>query len=123
MILVSSLLLALQGCAWWAPVPAAAISKLPVVRVGDKLPPTGEYVVFFPAAAPVPLQLKVSGALFATPGLVESQVVLAHDLYLYKYWASRDGKSWQPSHAMLDVALTGGFGAAGLNASLQIEPR
>jgi hypothetical protein len=105
------------------PAPVDAISKLPVVRVGDKPPQEAEYVVFFPAGTAFPVKIKASGSMFASEGQFESRVALAKDLYLYKYWASHDGKSWVPSHAMLNVEFGGGLDISGLNASLKLEAR
>ncbi len=119
-LLLLSLLVSISGCAWLAPVPVETMAKLPVVRVGEK-PPQGDHVVFFPAGVPVPVKLSTSGSMFQAATQVESQVILAKDLYLYKYWASRDGKAWRPSHALMSVEFGGGFDLQGLNADIKVD--
>jgi len=82
------------------PAPTETIAKLPVVRVGSQPPQNTEYVVFYPAGFPFPVKLNTSGSLFASDKQNESQATLAKDLYLYKYWASHDGKLWKNSHEL-----------------------
>ena len=99
----------IMGCAALRPAPVESISKLSIVRVGDPAPQSTEYVVFYPAGFAFPVTLKASGSLFASEKQVKSQAILAKDLYLYKYWASHDGKTWKNSHELLGVEFGGGF--------------
>ncbi len=112
-----------MGCAAMLPAPTDEIAKLPVVRVGDQTPQNTEYVVFFPAGVPFPVKLSASGSLFASNKQIESQVALARDLYLYKYWASYDGKTWTNSHKLLGVDFGGGFDVNGLQANMKLEAK
>ena len=105
------------------PAPTDAIAKLPVVRVGGQAPQNTEYVVFYPAGFAFPVKLKASGSLFASEKQIESQATLAMDLYLYKYWASHDGKSWKNSHELLGVEFGGGFDVNGLQANVKLEAK
>lgn len=105
------------------PPPTDTIAQLPVVRVGDPAPQTGDYVVFYPAAAKVPVNLRTSGSLFKNDQTVRAQVALAKDLYVYKYWASHDGKSWTHSHTLLDVDFGGGFDLSGLQANIKLDAK
>lgn len=111
------------GCATLRPAPVESIAKLPVVRVGDPSPQNTKYVVFYPAGFAFPVKLKTSGSLFASEKQVESQVTLAKDLYLYKYWASHDGKTWKNSHELLGVQFGGGFDVTGLQANIKLEAK
>ena len=114
---------ALVGCAGLRPAPVESIAKLPIVRVGDHPPQNTEYVVFYPAGFSFPVKLKTSGSLFSSGNEIESQVALAKDLYLYKYWASHDGKTWQNSHGLLGVEFGGGFNVTGLQANIKLEAK
>ena len=105
------------------PAPTDAIAKLPVVRVGGQAPQNTEYVVFYPAGFAFPVKLKASGSLFASEKQIESQAMLAKDLYLYKYWASHDGKSWKNSHELLGVEFGGGFDVNGLQTNVKLEAK
>ena len=121
--LFSLFLFTLVGCASMLPAPTDAIAKLPVVRVGGQAPQNTEYVVFYPAGFAFPVKLKASGSLFASEKQIESQATLAKDLYLYKYWASHDGKSWKNSHELLGVEFGGGFDVNGLQANVKLEAK
>ena len=121
--LFSLFIFTLVGCASMLPAPTDAIARLPVVRVGGQAPQNTEYVVFYPAGFAFPVKLKASGSLFASEKQIESQATLAKDLYLYKYWASHDGKSWKNSHELLGVEFSGGFDVNGLQANVKLEAK
>lgn len=121
--LIALVLSTLVGCAALRPIPVELIAKLPVVRVGDRPPQNTEYVVHYPAGFAFPIKLKTSGSLFTTGKEVESKASLARDLYLYKYWASHDGKTWKNSHKLLAVEFGGGFDVSGLQANIQLEAK
>ena len=114
-------LFVLAGCASMQPTPTETIAKLPVVRVGSPPPQGTEYVVRYPAGFAFPARLKTTGSLFVSEGQVEARVALARDVYLYKYWASHDGKSWRNSHELLHVEFGGGFDLDGLQATVTLD--
>jgi hypothetical protein len=116
-------LFALAGCASLQPAPTETIAKLPVVRVGSQTPQNTEYVVFYPAGFAFPVRLKSSGSLFTSERQIESQATLAKDLYLYKYWASHDGKSWKNSHELLGVEFGGGFDINDLQSNVKLDAK
>lgn len=122
-ILITLVLSTLVGCAALRPAPVDSIAKLPVVRVGDHPSQNMEYVVFYPAGFAFPVKLKTSGSLFTAGKEVESKISLAKDLYLYKYWASHDGKTWKNSHKLLGVEFGGGFDVTGLQANIRLEAK
>lgn len=122
--LLSALVLStVVGCAALRPVPVESIVRLPVVRVGDPPPQNTEHVVFYPAGFAFPVKLKTSRSLFASEKQIESKIALAKDLYLYKYWASHDGKTWRNSHELLGVEFGGGFDGTGLQANIKLEAK
>lgn len=111
----------LVGCAGLPPAPLATMAQLPTVRVGDPIPPDTAYIVFYPAGYEFPVKLSASGSLFSSPVAVEGKAALARDLYLYKHWASHDGKIWLSSHDLLGVEFGGGFDAQGLQANIELH--
>ncbi len=113
----------LLGCAALRPAPVELIVALPVVRVGDPSPPNTEFVTFYPAGFTFQVKLKTSGSLFTPGKQIESQAALVKDLYLYKYWASHDGKTWKNSHELLGVEFGGGFDATGLQVNIKLEAK
>lgn len=112
-----------MGCAVLRPAPIDSISKLSIVRVGDPAPQNTEYAVFYSEGSAFPVTLKTSGSLFASEKQVESRAILAEDLYLYKYWASHDGKTWKNSHELLSVEFSGGFDITGLQVNIKLETK
>ena len=97
-ILTAALLAAtatLAGCAGLMPPPGAdEMAKIPVVRYGEAPSAGGDYVLLYPAGAPLPVVASVSGSLLSKPGLARMEVATNRDVYLYKNWLSFDGKNW-----------------------------
>jgi hypothetical protein len=42
-------------------------------------------------------------------------------MYLYKYWASLDGKTWVNSHKLMNVEPSGGFDASGGKVEVRLN--
>jgi hypothetical protein len=62
--LSASVLLVAAGCASQPPS-ADQLSALPVVQFGQPVPAGSDYVLFFPADKPIPVNVAVKGSLFA----------------------------------------------------------
>lgn len=112
--------LALSGCAISGPAPLSTIDKVPIVEVGGRLPESGDYVLHYPKGYILPVVLSVDGGLFAGERTSISTTLLGRDLYLYKHWASHDGKTWKNSHDLIDVRITGGFDTEGLKVDVEL---
>jgi len=97
-ILTAALLAAtatLAGCAGLMPPPGAdEMAKIPVVRYGEAAAPGGDYVLLYPAGAPLPVVASVSGTLLSKTGEARMEVATSRDVYVYKNWLSFDGKNW-----------------------------
>ncbi len=113
----------LSGCAGWQSAPTDTLASLPVVRVGDTPPQSGEYVVFYPAGQSVPVKLDLKGSLFEANRNLETEAVLSKDVYLYQNWASHDGTIWRPSHELLGVDFGGGFDIQGLTVYVKLDTK
>lgn len=122
-LLLPFILLLLGGCAAMQPATTEMISRLPVVKVGEAPPSDGEYVIYYPAGYKIPVTLTTHGSLFDGEQQVQTDTTLARDLYLFKYWASHDGKHWTRSHALLDVKFSGGFDVSGLQSNIELNTR
>ncbi len=116
-------LFTLAACAPMTPAPISKIEKLPIVKVGEAAPSNSEYVVYFPVNSPVPVSVRTHGSLFNEDQTVKGSVRLTRDLYLYKHWASHDGKHWENSHRLIDVDFGGGFDISGLNTDIKLEKK
>jgi len=101
--LAASLLLG--GCAGLFPPGADEMAKLPVVRYGQPAPAGGEYVLHYPAGAPLPVVASVDGTLLEKAGRASFDVAVKRDVYVYRNWVSFDGKRW----ASGDDLVTGDF--------------
>ena len=111
----------MSGCASMMPAPVTQIDVLPIVKMGDKPPAGAEYVLHIPANAPIRVNLQVRGSLFKEQQSVLGNISLNQDVYLYKYWASHDRKTWKNSHSLLNVNFNGGFDVAGLNMNVSLD--
>ena len=81
------------------------INKLQIVKMGSKKPEGNEYILHIPAGAKIPVHFSVKGSFISAP-IGNSQVTkLKHDLYVYKYWASLDGKKWKPTGEIVHMPI------------------
>jgi hypothetical protein len=48
-------------------------------------------------------------------------VSFKQEMYLYKYWASLDGKTWINSHKLLNVQPSGGFNTSGGKVEVKLD--
>ena len=122
-VIISITILYLVGCSVLRIAPIRTIEQLPVITVGSAPPQTGEYIVYYPAGFDFPVRLDTSGSLFASEDGVEYKAALAKDLYLYKYWASHDGKVWKNSHELLKVEFGGGFDINGMQSNIKLNSK
>lgn len=103
--LLAASLLALTGCAGLTPPPADKLAALPVVTYPDT-PPAGDYIYRLPAGKPINLRLLVDGNALDNAVEQNLNASLKRDLYLYKRWASDDGKHWRDARQAVGVNLT-----------------
>lgn len=97
--------LSLSGCAALNPPNAERLAALPTVIYPDK--PTGDdYVYKLPAGKPVAIRILADGDLLAANVEQSLSANLQRDLYLYKDWASEDGKHWQRADSLVGINLT-----------------
>jgi hypothetical protein len=104
-LLAISALVVLTGCAALTPPPAKTLAALPVVTYPDT-PPAGDFVYRLPAGQPIDMRILVDGSALASGAAQKVSASLAHDIYLYKKWASEDGRTWHDASKLIDVKLT-----------------
>jgi hypothetical protein len=97
--------LSLGACAGFPPT-SEKMAKVPVVRYGSPAPADGEFVLLYPAGAPLPVVASVGGSLLEQPAQAALNVALKRDVYLYRYWVSFDGKTWQDGDDVVDGEFT-----------------
>ena len=98
--LSASVLLVAAGCASQPPS-ADQLSALPVVQFGQPVPAGSDYVLFFPADKPIPVNVAVKGSLFAREAGQRLDVTLRKGIYSYKNWVSYDRLTWRNSQDVI----------------------
>lgn len=86
--------LTLSACASLAPPSGDTLAALPSIRFGQNAPADGDYILIYPAGAPLPMEASITGDLFEADQRATLQPRLKQDIYVYKHWASFDGKQW-----------------------------
>lgn len=88
--------LSLSACASLMPPPSAeTVAALPTIRFGQPAPESKDFVLLYPAGALLPMDVSITGNLFEKNEQTTLTPRLKRDIYLYKIWASYDGKTWQ----------------------------
>jgi hypothetical protein len=104
-LIVAALCLALAACGTIPPT-EADLAKVPVITFGQPLPKGDNFVLHFPADTPLRVRTVVQGNLFTHTAISTATVVLKHDIYAYRQFASFDNKHWVLGRRLLDSRLT-----------------
>ncbi|HET7832750.1 MAG TPA: hypothetical protein VFK88_07275 [Gallionella sp.] len=102
--ILAAVSMVLTACAWLPPSPDE-IAKVPKIRFGQQLPKDGNYVLFLPAGTPLPVSTLVDGNLFEHPSQATMHVFLKRNVYVYRQFASFDGKTWQSARNLIETHL------------------
>jgi len=92
----------LSGCASLSAPTPEEIARLPVVTYGEKAPANGDFVLLYPAASHLPIEVSAQGSLLAQSDRAELKVRLKQDVYLYRGQISFDGKTWSRDSERVD---------------------
>ena len=111
----------LSGCAYVHTPPYTLIDRVPVVEVGASERHPGEHIVHIPANTPFPVVFSMQGDVLNRPASSQVMVSFKRDLYLYKSWASENGRIWINAHRLLDIAPSGGFDETGGKVEVKID--
>ncbi|MDD2664107.1 MAG: hypothetical protein PHD19_10150 [Dechloromonas sp.] len=93
--------LLLGACASLLPPSSEELAELPVVRYGNPAPADGNFVLLYPSGVELPLDTAVEGDVFEKNEQATLKPRLKRDIYIYKTWASLDGKHWQRGTALV----------------------
>ena len=113
--------LILSGCASMTPPSTEKLAALPILEIGQSAPENHEYILHIAAGKPVPFKLEVAGDALMHPGTAETVVASRREIYLYKQWASFDGKTWQPTHQLFSSTFSTGLDTTGGLASIHFD--
>ena len=119
-ILSSLVMIFVSACASMYVPDSEQINKLQIVKMGDKKPEGKEYILHIPAGVNFPVHISVNGELISTP--VDSKPVtrINQDIFIYKYWASLDGKNWQPTRDLVNMPIFVGVGPKGGRVDIKV---
>lgn len=87
--------LSLSACSTLLPPSREEAATLPIVRFGESAPAGKDYILLYPGGVPLPMAISITGNLFDQDQSTTLNPRLKRDIYLYKTWASYDGKDWQ----------------------------
>jgi len=93
--------LSLSACANLIPPSAEEAAALPTIRFGQAAPEGKDYILLYPAGVPLPMDMSITGSLFEKNETATLSPRLKRDIYVYKTWASHDGKTWQRGNQLV----------------------
>lgn len=99
---LAAIALSLSACASLVPPSASEIAALPIVKYGQPAPADKNFILHYPAGVPLPMEMSISGSLFEKDEAATLNPRLKRDVYVYKTWASHDGKTWQRGNKLVD---------------------
>jgi hypothetical protein len=114
-------MVAIAGCSSMNSPSSSLIDTVPVVKVGETDNVPKEHIVFIPANREFPIEVSVKGSVLNHDVLSKVMTSFKQDMYLYKYWASLDGKNWINSHKLINVEFSGGFGISGGKVEVKLN--
>ena len=121
-IFICSLLCSLlMGCSSINTPSSSLINSKPVITIGTKKTPPKDHILYIPANQNFPLVFSVNGDLFSESKTAKVMVSFKKNLYLYKSWASLNGKDWVNSHKLLNVVPSGGFDSSGGKVEIKLN--
>lgn len=97
------------------------IETKPVVTVSEVSNASEDHIIFIPANKEFPIEFSVKGSVFEKSSSSKVMVSFKHNMYLYKYWASLDGKEWVNSHKLMTIKPSGGFDVTGGQVGVEIN--
>ena len=118
---MSLLLIFLAGCASMNTPSSSLIETKPIVKIGEPNNSPEDHIIYIPANKKFAIEFSVKGSVFNEPASSKKMVSFKQDMYLYKYWASLDGKTWVNSHKLMSVEPSGGFDASGGKVEVKLN--
>ena len=94
--------LSLSACASLLPPSTSEIAALPTIKYGQTAPADKNFILHYPAGMPLPMEMSITGNLFDKDETATLSPRLKRDVYVYKTWASFDGKTWQRGNQLID---------------------
>lgn len=97
--------LSLSACSSIIKPSDSHLATLPVVTYPDKPTLGQDYVYKLPAGQALGMRMIAEGNAFEASSEQMAYAKLKKDLYLYRHWASDDGKNWHDGRKLIDLHL------------------
>ncbi len=110
-----------SGCASMFVPDQEQIDKLQIVKMGSIKPEGNEYILHIPAGTEIPVRFTLNGSLISAPIDNKQVTRLNHDLFVYKYWSSLDGKNWKPTGEIVSMPITIGVDPEGGQLDVKVD--
>lgn len=101
---LAAISLSLSGCASMSKPPQEKLASLPVVELGRPTP-AGDFVLKIPGGKAIPVKVTIDGSALVSPVKQTLSATIPHDVYVYKDWASEDGRQWRRADELFGVKL------------------
>jgi hypothetical protein len=111
------------GCETLRFAPTDEIARLPVYNVNEAPAVNRDYITHYPAGRLFAIELIAQGSMFTQQAHTPLLVSLSRDLYVYKQWASFDGKNWTNAHKLFDMRVDGKLAAPGGSVVFTLHAR
>lgn len=119
--IITLLFVLLFGCASLNTPSSSLMETTSVVTIGETQNESKDHIVYIPANTEFPIEFSVKGNVFTKNASSKVMVSFKQDMYLYKYWASLDGKNWVNSHELMNVNPSGGFDKSGGKVKVELD--
>jgi len=120
-IIAVLLMVILIGCASMNTPSSSLIESVPIIKIGESNDASKDYIIFIPANTEFPIEFSVKGTVFNQDIASKVMASFKQNIYLYKYWASLDGKNWVNSHKLMNVEPSGGFDRSGGKVEVKLD--
>jgi hypothetical protein len=123
-ILLTLILLAiLTSCSNHFPPTENLIESAPIIQIGNKDVVPANHIVYIPANTKFPITFSVKGDILQEIVSTRHIVSFKQDMYLYKKWASLDGKNWKSTAQLLNIRSSTVFDKSGGKVEIQLNTK
>lgn len=115
------LLLTLTGCSTALPPSESLIETAPIIQIGNQDSVPEKHIVYIPADTSFPITVSANGDLLRKAISSQHNVSFTQDMYIYKQWASLDGKTWHSITQLLNFPSTTALDRTGGKINIRLD--
>ena len=121
LVISSVVVVFFTGCASMFVPDSDQINKLQIVKMGEKNPEGHEFILHIPAGVKIPVRFSIKGSMISVPVDNNQVTKLNRDIYVYKHWASLDGKKWKPTGDIVHMPIAIGVDSEGGQIDINVD--